>query len=97
MQFSLENFCQVTELPTKIVIDIVEEGIVEPRGESPDTWLFDRKMASIAEKAFRLHRDLDIEWAGIALAISLLEELEQVRAENQQLQRLLRRYVDRRL
>jgi MerR HTH family regulatory protein len=39
-------------------------------------------MISLTQKAVRLHRDLDIEWSGIALAIGLIEELEQLRDEN---------------
>lgn len=98
LQLSLKQLCQATELPTEIVFEIVEEGIIDPVGdpvgESPENWTFDVQMITVAKKAFRLHRDLDIDWSGIALAISLLDELEQLRAENQQLQRRLRRFID---
>jgi chaperone modulatory protein CbpM len=46
-------------------------------------------MLTVTKKACRLHNDLDIDWAGIALAISLLDELEQLRQENRELHRRL--------
>lgn len=49
----------------------------------------------LAKKANRLHEDLDIDWPGIALAISLLDELDRIREENQQLHRLLDRFIAR--
>ena len=45
-----------------------------------------------AKRARRLQGELQIEWAGIALALQLLDELEQLRAENSQLRRRLSRF-----
>ena len=89
----IDELCRVAELPEHFVLEIVEQGIVEPDGDSPDQWVFTTHMVSITKKAVRLHRDLDIDWPGIALAISLLEDLEQLRAENQQLRQQLNRFT----
>jgi len=91
--FSFEELCDVTELSSHIIIEIVEYGIVEPEGGDPENWKFSAEMVALAKKACRLHRDLGIDWQGIALTINLLEELEQVRAENHQLRRRLDRFV----
>lgn len=90
----LEELCEVTELPSNIVIEIVEQGIVEPAGDSPQDWVFNTQMISVTKKAVRLHRDLDIDWPGIALAISLIDEIEMLREENRDLLQRLRRFVD---
>lgn len=91
--FSFQELCNVTALPSHILIEIVDNGIVDPEGNGPETWLFNTHMISLTKKACRLHDDLEIDWSGIALAISLLEELEQVRHENQQLRAQLSRFV----
>ena len=92
LPFSLEDLCHATELSADIIIEIVEQGIVEPVGESPENWTFNTQMITVTKKAFRLHKDLDIDWSGIALAISLIDELELLRAENQRLQQRLNRF-----
>jgi len=91
-QFHLEDLCHATALPADIIIEIVEQGIVDPIGDAPDNWAFNTQMITITKKAFRLHNDLEIDWPGTALAISLIDELELLRAKNLQLQRRLDRF-----
>jgi len=92
--FSFEELCDVTELTSHIVIEVVEHGIIEPEGNGPDSWTFDTQMITVTKKAYRLHQDLGIDWSGIALAISLLDEVEQLRMENDKLTRRLKRFVE---
>lgn len=89
---SLEEFCQSAELPIEYLFEIVEQGIIEPRGPAPENWRFDTRALLVARRAARLRRDLDLEWPGIALALDLLEELEQLRRENRRLRRRLGRF-----
>ena len=89
---SIEELCLATDLPSHTVIEIVEQGIIEPGGESPKTWVFTTHMITVTKKACRLHNDLEIDWPGIALAISLIDELEQLRTENRQLLNRLDRF-----
>jgi len=91
--FSFEELCDVTELSSHIIIEVVEHGIVEPEGNDPETWSFDMQMVTVTKKACRLHNDLGIDWSGIALAISLLDEVEQLRSENEKLANRLKRFV----
>ena len=93
IQLSLEELCQVTDLSTATVIEIVEQGIVEPAGGSPERWTFTTQMIVVTKKAQRLHRDLGIDWSGIALALCLIDELEQLRQKNQRLQRQLSKFI----
>jgi chaperone modulatory protein CbpM len=51
-------------------------------------------MVFTALRALRLHQELEIDWSGIALAIELLDELEQLRDENRMLRQRLRRFMD---
>ena len=94
VQFSLHEFCECAELPQESVLEIVEQGIVEPTGPTPEQWVFDAAALATAKRALRLQRDLQIEWAGIALALQLLDELEQLRAENTRLRCRLSRFEE---
>lgn len=91
--FNFEELCDVAELSSHMILEIVEHGIVEPEGAGPENWVFNTQMIIVTKKAYRLHKDLDIDWPGIALAINLLDELEQLRIENQQLQSRLNRFI----
>jgi chaperone modulatory protein CbpM len=92
MQLTLHEFCQSAGLPQTVLLAIVEHGIVEPSGPTPEQWLFDISTLAIAKRAFRLQTDLQIEWTGVALALQLLDELEHLRAENSHLRRRLSRF-----
>jgi len=93
LQLTLIELSKATDLSSEILIEIVEEDILEPSGSAPDDWLFSIQTVSVAKKATRLHRDLDIDWPGIALALSLIEEMEQLRRDNQKLKRRLQRFT----
>ena len=92
LQLNIHEFCQCAELPPAALLEIVEHGIVEPCGTSPEQWLFSSHALPIVKRAFRLQVELQIEWAGVALALQLLDELEQLRVENSHLRRRLSRF-----
>jgi len=76
----------VTEIQTLCVIDkpmleeMVAHGILEPsQGQTHESWVFDYLALHRAQRALRLHQDLAINWSGIALALELLDELQELR------------------
>ena len=93
VELSLNEVCEIAELPTEVLITIFEEGVLEPKGSSPEEWCFDCTMLSIAKRAARLHRDFDIEWTGIPLYLDMIEEMEKLRAENRTLRQRLNRFL----
>ena len=58
---------------------MVNEGLVTPSGISPRDWRFNHSDIRRIRTALRLQRDLRINLAGCALAIELLEEVEELR------------------
>jgi chaperone modulatory protein CbpM len=48
---------------------------------------------ALAKRAAKLRRDLELEWEGVALALDLLDEVKQLRAENRMLRQRLGRLV----
>ncbi len=93
VELDLGDVCDAVELPRNTFIKMVEYGIVEPRGEKPAEWSFDLTMVSIARRAVRLRRDLKLNWSAVALVIELIEEREQLQAENELLNQRLQRFL----
>ena len=93
VQLGMEEFCEVANIPATYVIEIVEHGILEPQGKTPEAWRFDHYELFIAKRAAKLRDDLELEWEGVALALELLEEVQQLRAENRRLKQRLGRFA----
>ena len=75
----LSRMCSVDE---RHIVEFVEEGVlkvIEVRSE----WHFSGDALRRARLAVRLERDLELNLAGVALAVELTEELEQLRRQPQ--------------
>lgn len=77
---SLADFCRVCRLSADEVFILVEEGVVEPSGRDMPVWRFHGASVRRVRCAMQLRRDLGVNWAGAALALDLLEELQALRA-----------------
>jgi hypothetical protein len=53
-------------------------GLIEPRGGTAASPLFDRSDALLLARAVRLRRDLGLNFAGAVLACELLARIEQL-------------------
>ncbi|RON58459.1 chaperone modulator CbpM [Pseudomonas frederiksbergensis] len=93
VHLDMAEFCEATDLSDVYVIEIVEHGILEPQGSAPKDWRFNDYELILAKRAAKLRRDLELEWEGVALALDLLEEVQQLRAENRMLKQRLGRLV----
>ena len=61
------------------ILILIAEGVLSPRGPSEAEWRFGSIDLGRALSALRLERDLGINPAGAALAIDLLDEVQQLR------------------
>jgi chaperone modulatory protein CbpM len=77
---SLADVCRASRLSAERIIEMAEEGIVEPVGRSPERWRFRGVSLRRIRCAQRLEEDLGVNTAGIALVLDLMDELEQLRA-----------------
>jgi chaperone modulatory protein CbpM len=93
VELTFEEVCEIAELPTEVLITIVEEGVIEPKGAAPDDWCFDCYMLAVAKRASRLHRDFGLDWTGIPLYLDMIEQLEKLRSENKLLKQQLGRFL----
>ena len=74
---TLTEFCSACGVEIDLVRDMVAEGVIEARRPESGDWLFSGTSLVRAQRARRLGRDLQVIWRGAALALDLMEELEQ--------------------
>lgn len=76
---SLGEICRASRLSAERVIELAEEGVIEPVGRSPESWRFHGTSLRRIRRAQRLEDDLGVNAAGVALVLDLLDELERLR------------------
>jgi chaperone modulatory protein CbpM len=74
----LSRMCAVEE---RHIVEFVEEGVLSVVEMNAAEWHFTGTALRRARLALRLERDLEINLAGVALALELIEELERLRRE----------------
>jgi len=62
------------------LIEMVEEGILEPSGERVREWRFSFSMVERVRRVTRFQHDLEVNLAGAALALHLLEKIVKLEA-----------------
>jgi chaperone modulatory protein CbpM len=78
VEFSLADLCRICGVQEQLVVEIVEEGVVEPIGASGD-WRFTGVAVTRIQRVIRLQEEFDVNLPGAALALELLEEIERLR------------------
>lgn len=77
---TLADLCRACAVQAELLVELVEEGVIVPQGDAPESWRFTGVHLRHARVAIRLQRDLGVNPAGAALALQLMDELEAVRA-----------------
>ena len=78
---TLEQLCHSCGVRADWIISLVEECIIEPQGDEIQLWRFSGTSLVRVRLALRLQQDLGVNLAGIALALDLMEELENLRRQ----------------
>lgn len=78
-QLTLADLCQSCAVNAERIIELVDIGVLEPLGSEPIHWRFGGVNLHRARMALRLQQDFDIDLAGAALALELLDEIESLR------------------
>ena len=83
VEFTLLELCRVSGASELQIIDWIEQGAIQPKRVSEvDGPHFDGVSLRRARKARHLAQDLEINAAGIALALDLLDEIEALRTQH---------------
>ena len=80
---TLLKLCNICQLNPELIIEMVKEGILEPSGERKSAWRFSFSIVDRVRMVQRLRRDLNVNLAGAALAIHLLEKIEKLEGAGQ--------------
>ncbi len=89
LRLTLGELSRQAGIEAEQVLAMVEEGIIEPLQEAQDAWSFPTESLYRVTTVIRLQRDLQVNLAGAALALQLLDELTRLRSRVQTLEQLL--------
>jgi chaperone modulatory protein CbpM len=79
-RLTLRQLCDACAVRAEYIIELVDEGFIEPSGVEKSHWCFSGISITRVQKATRLQHDLGINLAGVALAIELIDEINFLRA-----------------
>ena len=79
VEFSLGELSRACAVNAEWIITLVEEGVLEPVDISSRQWRFSGTCLRRIQVIQRLQRDLNVNLAGAALALQLLEEIDRLR------------------
>lgn len=86
-ELTLDELCDACSSTSEWVIELVEEGVLEPIVYQQTTqWYFSASSLQRAQAAMRLQHDLAINLSGIALALDLLDEIDTLKSRLMQLE-----------
>ena len=80
-RFTLVELCVLGKTSAEWIIELVDEGVLEPEGETVNDWRFDARALKRLQAVRRLQQDLRINLPGAALVLDLLEEVEKLRQQ----------------
>jgi chaperone modulatory protein CbpM len=83
--YTLVELCRGSHLEESFIVECIEHGVVEVSGSSVREWRFSNGARLRLQKAWRLHRDLELQPAALPLVLQLLSEVETLRQENRRL------------
>lgn len=81
IDFSLGELCRSCGVDAEFIIDMVDEGLLEPQGREPENWRFRGPELLRVQSTLRLTQDLRLNLAGAALALELMDELDELRRQ----------------
>ncbi len=78
--FTLAELCRCCAVEAELIEALVEHGILEPAGRHGTHWCFPASSLRRTRITLHLQRDLGVNLAGAALALDLLERIDELDA-----------------
>ena len=78
---TLIELCACSALDEQFVVDCVEHGIASSSGTQVVEWTFSQDAVLRLQKAWRLHRDLELQVSSLALVLELIDERDRLLQE----------------
>jgi chaperone modulatory protein CbpM len=79
-QVTLVQLCRACDVRGELIEAMVEQGILEPSGRRGSHWCFPSSSLKRTRITLHLQRDLGVNLAGAALALDLLDHIEELKA-----------------
>jgi len=79
-QVTLVQLCRACDVRGELIEAMVEQGILEPSGRRGSHWCFPSSSLKRTRITLHLQRDLGLNLAGAALALDLLDHIEELKA-----------------
>jgi len=93
LTLSMHEVCQRCGLDSADLQHLLAHGVIEPVPANRDEWLFSADALGLLTRAARMQRDFELDAAGLAMALSLLDELQRSRRQVDRLRQLLAQHV----
>lgn len=77
-ELTLSELCTACHVTPEFVQELIGYGAIEPRGSSIETWRFDADHLRRIRAILRLEHDLEINHAGAALVLDLMNEMKRM-------------------
>ena len=79
-ELTVTEICRACSGTREWVTELVAEGVLEPLGKETGELRFPGTSLTRARTAMHLQRDLGLNLAGVALALDMLDEIDNLRA-----------------
>jgi chaperone modulatory protein CbpM len=83
---TLIDLCRISGSSADWVIELVEEGILDPIGQGRTIWRFESTSITVVRKVQRLQSDLRLNIPGVAVVLSLADENAALKRQLQMLE-----------
>jgi len=80
-EVSLSQLCELSGLSETELRGLVDCGAIAPADPLAREWIFSAERLVVARSAHRLRRDFDLDFQGLALAVTLLERVRDLQEE----------------
>lgn len=77
---TLPEICAICQVDSDFIEQLAEYNIVDPLLDEEGNWRFNESHLKRVQMVLRLQQDLELNLAGAALVIDLLDEIEKLRA-----------------
>jgi chaperone modulatory protein CbpM len=80
VEFTLVELSRACHAGIDQMVVLVDEGLLTPSGDDPQSWRFEGSALKRARAVLRLTRDLELNPSGTLVVLDLLEEIESLRS-----------------
>ena len=81
LKLTLTEICRLCSVSPDEIYEMVDEGILEPKGASANNWQFHGYELKKIQITLRLRRDLQVNLPGAAVIVNLLDEIDKLKRQ----------------